>query len=182
MNNPCFSPFPVLETARLLLRQLEHGDAEFIYTLRTSAENNRFLDMVVPKDSKETLMYIQRMNKGIREDKYIYWSITLKESQEMIGTICLWNFVVEKRHAELGYELLHRFQRQGYMRAAFGRVLDYATEYLELRTLEAYTHEKNVPSIRLLEYYDFEKSGSIQAQHSKTGEPFTQEIYTKLLG
>lgn len=138
--------------------------------------------MVVPKDFNDTLVYIQRMNNGIKQNKYIYWSITLKESQEMIGTICLWNFVVEKRLAELGYELLHSFQRQGYMREAFGLVLDYATENLELHTLEAYTHEKNVPSIRLLEYYDFEKSGSIQAQHSKNGEPFTQEIYTKLLG
>lgn len=174
-----FTPFPVLETKRLVLRQLEDADAQFIYDLRISKENNRFLDLPIPKDTSQTQAYITRMNKGISEDKYIYWAITERNSSQMIGTICLWNLVEAKRQAELGYELHHNFQKQGYMREAFAEVVSYAREDLGMKILEAYTQQGNIPSLKLLEHFGFEKVNSIAEKHSKTGQSFVQLVYKK---
>lgn len=180
MNKPKFTPFPILETERLVLRQLEDTDSGFIYSLRTAPENNLYIDMVIPQSTAETDQYIAKMNHGISEDKYIYWVITLKESRTVIGTICLWNFVEATKLAELGYELHQDFQKQGYMREAFGRVVQYAIMDLELSTLEAYTHENNDPSVKLLEHYDFDKVGSKKEVHSRTDESYKLLIYRKI--
>lgn len=173
-----FTPFPALETDRLILRQLEDGDAYFIYQLRTSPQNNIYLDLPIPADTTETLSYIYRMNQGIKDNKYIYWAITRKVDGVMVGTICLWNFDIAKCLAEVGYELLHSYQRQGYMREAFKEVVQYAIEQLGLITLEAYTHSANQPSIRLLEHYNFLQVRTLIETNS-SGKTMEQAIYRK---
>ncbi|WP_407557462.1 GNAT family N-acetyltransferase [Winogradskyella sp. 4-2091] len=80
----------------------------------------------------------------------IVWGITLKDKSELIGTICLWNFSVDKKVAEVGYDLNPKFHNKGIMTEALNLVLDFGFNQLKLQKIEAFTDTKNENSKRLL--------------------------------
>ena len=96
----------VLDTTRLLLRQLKETDVSAIYSLRSNEQVNQFIDRPTAKDQEEAKAFIQK----ILEKKSYYWGITLKENGKMIGTICFWNLSADTKSAELGYELHPDYQ------------------------------------------------------------------------
>lgn len=150
-----FSPFPVLETERLVLRQLVNEDVDTLYQLRTDENVNKYLDRPVPENIEEVRTFINKITKAIEENKSIYWVIAMKSKPEPIGTICLWNFSADGKEAETGYELSPSFQGQGIMKEAFSRVMDYGFNILGLKAIEAYTHRGNLASTKLLEKHRF---------------------------
>ena len=88
----------VLDTTRLLLRQLKETDVSAIYSLRSNEQVNQFINRPTAKDPEEAKVFISK----ITENKSYYWGITLKENGKMIGTICFWNLSADRKSAELG--------------------------------------------------------------------------------
>ncbi|HEY4967963.1 MAG TPA: GNAT family N-acetyltransferase [Puia sp.] len=150
-----FSPFPELKTPRLLLRRLSESDDREILFLRSDPGINKFISRQRTKSREEARDFILRINKDISEERSFYWVITILGSPKLIGVICLWNFDENRRVAELGYELMPAFQKQGIMHEAVSSVLDYAFLQISLDRIEAFTHKKNKNSIRLLKKSGF---------------------------
>ena len=140
----------VLDTTRLLLRQLKETDVSAIYSLRSNEQVNRFLDRPTAKDSIDAKTFIQKT----LENKSYYWGITLKENDQMIGAICLWNEAADMKSAELGYELHPDYQGKGYMDEAMKEVIGFAFRS-GFTSLEAHTHKYNHASTRLLLKHGF---------------------------
>ena len=76
----------------------------------------------------------------------------------MVGTICLYGFSDENDNCEIGYELLTNFQRQGIMKEAVEKVIDYAFNTIKVQKIEAFFHRDNQSSIKLLEKFSFKNS------------------------
>ena len=150
-----YKPFPILKTERLVLRQLTQHDKLAIFTLRSDAQVNKYLYRPQPHHVDEVIEFINKINKAIEQNKSFYWAISLKNSDELIGTICLWNFSDDHQTAELGYELMPNFQGQGIMNEAIKAVLQYAFEIIELKIIVACPHKDNKNSIKLLEKNGF---------------------------
>ena len=150
-----FSPFPELETTRLRIRRLSETDVQEILFLRSDRTNNKYILRQKTKTSEEALQFILRIDKDISEGRSLYWAISLHNNPKLIGVICLWNFSIDHRIAELGFELMPLFQNQGIMQEAVSCVLGYGFEQLGLEIIEAFTHKKNKKSIRLLERNGF---------------------------
>lgn len=150
-----FTPFPVLETERLTLRALTLDDAKAIFGLRTNKEVNEYIDRKVPRNLSEARAFIDRIATLAENNKGIFWVIASKSTNELMGTIGLRNFEDEEDYAEIGYEINPDYQERGYMSEAFGPVLKYGFQNLELKTIEAFTHKNNTASIALLEKLDF---------------------------
>ena len=149
------SPFPELKTARLLLRRLSDADDQAIFSLRSDRTVNKYIDRERTKSPAEARQFISRVNKDVSEGKSFYWVISLTDSPNLIGVVCLWNFTEDRRAAELGYELMPAFQKQGIMQEAISSVLHYGFEQISLDRIEAFTHKKNKNSIKLLEKNGF---------------------------
>jgi ribosomal-protein-alanine N-acetyltransferase len=132
------------------LRQLHASDAPEIYRIRSNDRVRQFLDRPKAKSLADARAFIEKIKSGIQEDKWIYWGITNKEPSKLMGTICLWNFSEEKDRAEVGFELLPAFQKQGFVDESLKTVLHYAFRSLHLKTLSAFTNPKNVDSVKLL--------------------------------
>jgi len=155
MSTLRFSPFPVLTTDRLTLRQLSPSDTTAIFALRSDERVNRYLDRPACRSLEEAAAFVEKINGGIEQGKSLYWVICLQENPLLVGTICLWNFSEDGQTAELGYELSPDFQGRGIMSEALGRVLAYIFGTLGLQTVEAYTHPENAPSEKLLRMHGF---------------------------
>ena len=158
MSRINFTPFPILFTERLTLRQLSIDDQQYIFTLRSNKEINKFLDRPVAKTVEDAINFINKVNDNITKNNSVYWAITLSSSGTFVGTICLYNFSDEKNSCEIGYELLSNFQGQGIMKEAAEKVIDYAFCTLQFQKIIAVTHNGNKSSGKLLRSLNFIQS------------------------
>ena len=158
MLNRIFTPFPVLKTERLTLRQLVNNDDQEIFTLRSDSEINKYLDRQTANTIDDARNFISKVNENIDKNDGLYWAITLSDKNILVGTICLFSFSDENDNCEIGYELLTNFQGQGIMKEAVEKVIDYAFNTINVQKIEACFHRDNQRSIKLLEKFSFRNS------------------------
>jgi [ribosomal protein S5]-alanine N-acetyltransferase len=158
MGHRNFTPFPVLKTERLTLRQLRSTDDNEIFALRSNDNVNKYLGRKPSKSIDDARTFIQTINQNIQKNNSIYWAITLNGTDKLIGTICLFNFSDDNSKAEIGYELLPDFQGKGIMQEAISKVIDFGFQHIGLASIEAYTHSENQSSTRLLEKLNFKSN------------------------
>jgi [ribosomal protein S5]-alanine N-acetyltransferase len=158
MLNKHFTPFPILITERLTLRQLLINDEAEIFTLRSDSEINKYLERPLSNTIEDARNFIHTVNENITKNISLYWAITLSDSNTLVGTICLYGFSDENDNCEIGYELLTNFQGQGIMKEAVEKVIDHAFNTIKVQKIEAFLHRDNQRSINLLEKLLFKKS------------------------
>ena len=140
MLSSTFTPFPVLTTERLTLRQLEINDEQEIFTLRSDSEINKYLDRQISITIDDARSFIDKISENINKNDSLYWAITLSDKNILIGTICLFGFSDQNDKCEIGYELLTNFQGQGIMKEAVEKVIDYAFNTIKVKKMEAFLH------------------------------------------
>lgn len=154
-----FRPFPILETPRLLIRQMTLTDAPSVLFLRSDGEVNRYIFRKAPPPStiEDGEDFINRCNQSIAKGENIYWAVSLKsEPQKMVGTLCLWNFTPDAVEAEVGYDLMPHLHGQGLLSEGLPIVLDYGFQKLGVQRIVALTHHANKPSHQLLYKNNFQ--------------------------
>ena len=158
MLNRTFTPFPILTTERLTLRQLVFNDEQEILALRSNSEINKYLDRPPSKTIDDARSFINKVNENITKNVSLYWAIDLGDRNILVGTICLFGFSDEHRKCEIGYELLTNFQGQGIMKEAAEKVIDYAFNTIKVQKIEACLHRDNQRSVKLLKKLSFRNS------------------------
>lgn len=148
------TPFPILITERLLLREITLADLERIYYFRSDPDITKYIKRE-PQTREKAKAHIEMIAAHYRKSKSISWGITLKNPDRLIGTACLWNFSTDRKTAEVGYDLDPNFQGKGYMREALKAVLDYGFNLSGFKTIEAFTDYRNIPSKKLLTVLGF---------------------------
>lgn len=174
----CFAPFPALTTDRLVLRRLHEQDAPEIFLLRSDPVVNKYLDRPKAHSIDDALVFIRKINTAIDAGTSLYWTISLKDSREPAGAICLWNFTEEEGKAEIGYELLPQFHGKGIMQEAIAAVIQYGFEKLKLKKLEACTVKQNIHSIRILQRNDFKRDPEAESKLEGDKESEEMVIYS----
>ncbi len=157
-----FSPFPMLTTERLVLRKITIEDAEAIFVLRSDDRVNKYIDRPRAHNVDDARNFINQIRGRVSQNELLYWAITQKKNNSLIGTIMFWNINREEHTAEVGFELLPDFQGQGMMREALAKVIDFGFNKFGLQVMEALPEEENEKSIALLERAQFQKDDSHQ--------------------
>jgi [ribosomal protein S5]-alanine N-acetyltransferase len=163
MTGKIFTPFPVLKTERLTLRQLKSSDDKEIFALRSNDDVNRYLNRKPAGSIDDAKNFIQAINENIQKNHSIYWAITLNDCDQLVGTICLFDFSEDNSKAEIGYELLPDFQGKGIMQEATTKVVEFGVKNIRLHSIEANTHSENQGSTRLLEKLGFKRNSAGEA-------------------
>jgi ribosomal-protein-alanine N-acetyltransferase len=169
------SPFPELQTARLLLRKLTMDDRYELMWLRSDDRVNQYLERGKSMNIDEASEFVTKIDKNLEDRRSYYWVICLTEGHTLIGTICLWNFEPEKELAELGYELSPMYQGKGIMHEAVAAIIKYGFDIIGLKVITAITHPQNEPSMKLLERSCFRHD--INYDHVLKSEAEDQEVY-----
>ncbi|MFL5786947.1 MAG: GNAT family N-acetyltransferase [Flavisolibacter sp.] len=170
-----FHPLPILTTERLILRPLENSDREEIYFLRSDEQANEFIDRPRATSMDDAENFIKYIQTAVQGNESLYWSITLKNSNKLIGTICYWNIQPQLSKAEIGYQLHTSYHRKGIMHETFSIVIPFGLNTIGFEIIEAYTHKDNLGSIRLLEKNNFKRDLLEEKKHS---DLFNIVIYT----
>ena len=95
----------------------------------------------------------------------------------MVGT-CVFNGLdADNRRAEIGYDLLPAYWRQGIATEALQAILLYAFEDMELNRVEAVTSPDNVASRALLKKLGFAEEGYLRQRYFQRGTFHDDVIY-----
>ncbi len=131
--------FQKIHSKRLSFRALEVNDAQGFYEYMAEPQNYPYAHMTPYTAIEQALYYIQIMNDGMNQEKWLIWAITLTSTDVCIGTISIWNFNETKQEAELGFGLYPAFRGQGYMQETIQRICEYAFCTLKMCTIYIYT-------------------------------------------
>ncbi|GAA3980412.1 GNAT family N-acetyltransferase [Mucilaginibacter dorajii] len=147
--------FPVLQTNRLVCRELTKVDGEQLLSIRNNEEINRFIGRSSAQTLQHVLEFIDSRKLDWKERKGVYWTIELKSTGKLIGNICFWNLDYNAATAEIGYELLPAEQGKGLMTETVDKVIAYGFETMQLDAMTACLSPDNKPSVKLLELHGF---------------------------
>lgn len=168
MLNLEYSIFPELTTARLVLRQLVPEYAIKLHQLRSDKEINQYIDRPASKNIHDALAHIGKINNLIANKQSMYWVVTLASDNNLIGTICFWNFDVLNDTIEIGYELMTEHQGKGIMAEAVNKVIDYGFNTINAKAITAFPSANNLKSVALLKKLNFVIDNTLQTDvHAK---------------
>jgi len=173
-----FNPFPDLTTERLVLRQIKPEDDNEIFAIRSDDRVNKFLERPKCTTIEEARLFIDKINNGISNNEWVYWGITLRNDNKIIGTICFWNISKENYSAEAGFELHPDFQGKGIMQEALSKIIQFGLSVMRLKLIEGWTNGHNLNSIKILEKNNFKRDMDAENKHSGKEELVNMVIYS----
>jgi len=172
----------MITTSRLVLRPPVPEDAPSIFKLRSDPEVAVYLNRKLQTAVGEAEAFISNLIAGFGEKKWYYWLLCSREDGMFLGTICLWNFSVDRMSAEVGYELLPEFQGRGYATEALEAVLEYGFKTLALARIDAIVEKGNAKSKALLERSGFTITKEIEEPSISNGDPVQCVVYSLVSG
>jgi ribosomal-protein-alanine N-acetyltransferase len=159
-----FSTFPILQTERLILRQLRHEDAEHVLTLFSSPEVLAFLDLE-PLESRENALGLLDWFNGLFKSKAsLQWAVTLKDDT-WVGTCGNYAWEKENRKIEIGYNILPVYWGKGYATEATHAILRWSFENLDLHRIEGDCTDGNIASEKVMLNCGFQYEGTRHEDH-----------------
>jgi len=160
--NEYFDTFPVLETERLILRQVMERDVDQLYEIVSDAEVAKF-DYFYPVSSKiEAMKFIERYRQEFEENEEITWGIISRKTHELIGTCCIGDFDEGARRAEIGYDIARVEWGKGYATEAIRAVIDFGFNVMNLNRIEATITPGNNASVKVLRKLNFVQEGIVR--------------------
>jgi len=141
----------ILETNRLILRQLSTEDVAFILELVNEPSFIQNIGDRGVRTLEDARAYILRVAiSSYEKNGFGLYLVELKDSGQSIGMCGL----IKRdglEDVDIGYAFLPRFWLKGYAVEAAAAVKDYARDMLGLKRLVAITDPANQGSIRVLE-------------------------------
>ncbi|MFV8391950.1 GNAT family N-acetyltransferase [Flavobacterium sp. LB2P6] len=162
-----FSPFPNLDTERLLLRRIDSNDLKEIFALRSNPETMKYIPRPLLKTDEDALEHIAMIDTKIETNEGINWAITLKDNPKLIGIIGHYRIKPEHYRAEIGYMLVPEFHGKGIVSEALKEVVNYGFKIMKLHSIQAIIDPENHGSAKVLE-----KNGFVKEAHLKENEFF----------
>ena len=141
----------ILETERLLLRQLSTEDAEFIFRITNEPSWIRFIGDKNIRTLGDAREYIENGPMTMyREHGFGLYLVESKDSQQALG-LCGLIRRDTLDDVDIGFAFLPEFWRRGYAYEAANATLRHASTALGIERVVAITSPDNEPSGKLLE-------------------------------
>lgn len=175
-----FSPFPILQTKNLILRQIHLDDAKEVFEIRSNPKTMKFIPRPLAETIEDAQKFITECNAGIEKNDYINWAIAQKEDNKLIGMIGFFRMQPENFRGEIGYILNPNFHGKGIMKEASDEAIKFGFEKMNFHSIEAVIDPKNVASEKLLQKLNFEKEAHFKENFFYKNEFLDTVIYSLL--
>ena len=174
-----FNNFPILQTNRLILKEITMIDAQVLFDLRSNDSVMQYIDRPRPKSIEDSIDLINKMQGMKERGEGITWGIYLRDQANLkIGNIGLFRIIHEHYRSEIGYLLDPKHQQKGIMSEALEAVIDYAFNTLKLHSIEANINPDNNASRQLLTKAGFIKEAYFKENYYFNGQFIDSEIYS----
>ncbi|RDV16256.1 N-acetyltransferase [Pontibacter diazotrophicus] len=175
-----FSP-TILATERLYLRELTPKMYAQLFRAYTEREIKDYLGLSSDTEFKEAK---RRFDEGTTTyyTTFKHFHLLYKENGQVIGRCDFHTWIRAHRRAEIGYTLTSEAHKnKGLMTEALRAVLSFGFEKMNLYRVEALVSPHNIPSLQLLNRYEFKKEGHLRNHYMVNGELQDSQIFSLLL-
>jgi ribosomal-protein-alanine N-acetyltransferase len=180
-TDPTFSPpFRTLETQRLSIRI----DAESDYIKAFHTLSNNVLKTHFGITTEEELQ--TQKNKVIGglttyRTSLVFFHFIERSLDKVIGSFAFHNWYPRDSRSEIGYTMASdEYKNKGYMKEAFGTIINFGFEAMNLNRIEAFIHPDNQPSRRLVEQAGFLSEGHLHERYFHDGALGDALVYALL--
>lgn len=171
--------FPVIKTARLLLRQFSGSDLENVFRGLSHPDVIKYYG--VSYHSREATKAQMKWFKELEQTGAgTWWAICAPDNNTFYGASGLNNLSREHQKAEIGFWLLPEFWGQGIITEAIPHVCNYGFEKLQLHRIEALVESENRNSKKVMDKLFFTHEGAMRDCEIKNGKFISLDIYARL--
>lgn len=174
------SEFPVIETERLILRQVTNEDASNLLKYLSNKDVIKHIGLEPFNSIDDALDEISWYQSILEKKTGIRWGIALKDKGEVIGSCGFLNLASKHYRSEIGIELSKEYWGKGIASEAFEAVIGYGFEQMNLQRIEALIEPLNLPSQRLAERQGFIREGLLRSYEYTVGKFDDLFIYSFL--
>jgi len=175
-----FTPFPVIETERLVLKRITNEDANQVFELRSNPETMKYIPRPLVKNTEDALEHIAMIDEKIETNVGINWGITFKDNSKLLGIIGYYRMQPDNYRAEIGYILLPEYHGKGIIPEAVNRLIRYGFDDLKLHSIEAIIDPENLASEKVLQKCGFVKEAHFKESSFYEGRFLDKVIYSLL--
>ncbi len=163
----------ILETERLILRELKPSDAEAFFAMDNNPNVHKYLWQKPTQTIDETRKIIEFVRNQYSENSIGRFAVILKKTNEFMGW-CGIKFVTETENGntnfyDFGYRLNEDFWGKGYATEASFAWLDYGFNIMKIKKMNAYTHSQNDASNTIMKKIGM---NFIEDYYDKDGNPW----------
>ncbi|MDN4491947.1 GNAT family N-acetyltransferase [Ureibacillus aquaedulcis] len=156
------SEFPVLETERLTLREINKSDASSIFKYLSDPEVMKYYGLEPFESLQDALDEISWYQTIFNEQTGIRWGISLKGTDKIIGSCGFLNTVSNHYRTDIGFELSKDFWGQGIGSEAIIAIIQYAFENTNIQRIQALVEPLNIASQKMVEKAGFLQEGLLR--------------------
>ncbi len=146
----------IIETKRLILREIVESDGEFILDLLNQRSFIKYIGDRNVRTVEEAREFIEnRYRKSYENNGYGLYLVELKEDNAPLG---ISGFVKRDnfQYADIGFAFLPQFEKKGYALESALALMKYGQKILGFKEVLAITTQDNESSRKLLEKLGFE--------------------------
>lgn len=137
----------VLETERLILREMDHDDYDTLYAVLADSDIMEHYPYTF--DEARVRSWIARNIERYQTDGFGLWAVVLKETGEMIGDCGITMQLIHgTMQPEVGYHIRADQQRKGYASEAAAGCIRWAFANHDFPAVYSYMKYTNIPSQR----------------------------------
>ncbi|WP_164123112.1 GNAT family N-acetyltransferase [Sphingobacterium sp. xlx-130] len=150
----------IIETGRLLLRELDHIDTNDLFEMDSDPEVHLYLENRPVTSISEITQVINMLKIQYQKNGIARWAVVDKITNECIGWSGLKYFEGPLNNQTNFYELGYRFKRKhwgkGFATESSRAILSFGFEKLSIDSIYAITDPKNLNSKRVLSKLGFD--------------------------
>ena len=150
-------------TERLCIRKITADELLLIRVDTNYDETNKMTCRPIKKREGNEL--VEFYNQIIKKENNLIFSIWRKQDEELVGKVSFNDYNPRNRSMELGYYMIPKFRKYGYMRETLTSLFDILFKNMELNKIYAQTGSFNIESIQLLEKMGFKRDGILRYHH-----------------
>lgn len=172
-----FSHFPVLETDRLLLREMTPQDVNALLKLFGNPQVVKFLDMNPIKTADQAEEWMRWIGGIFSSKGGLRWGIESKVDGEFIGSAGLHSWNREAHYAQLGFDIAQQHWKENYPEEVARAIIRFGWDQMNLNRIEVNMVQGNVALMKIMEHLGFRHEGVFRQRLRKGGKYYDVHLY-----
>lgn len=141
----------LLETARLIIRNICEDDYENLYRLNSDPIVMKYIGDGTADSAQEVKAGLSRILDYYEKHPGLgIWAMQVKSMNEFAG-LCMLKYWNGTSEVEVGYRLLQEYWGKGYATEAAAALVEYGKSNMHLKRIIATASAANIPSIKIIE-------------------------------
>lgn len=172
--------FPVIETARLILKPLTVDDSKSLLEIFSDPEVMRYWNTEPWEGIQDAYDFVDNSNNSMLRHESLVLGVYLKSTGELAGKCMLFSYDKDSKRAEIGFGLGRPCWGKGYISEAGEALIQYGFISLGLRRIEAEIDPNNYSSAKALEKLGFHREGLLRQRWEINGIVSDSALYGRL--